>query len=203
MAFSVNAPTLDQTTAALKKAGFVLFSEDDTPYNLNIVGVRTLDPALGSFNDWLCVFFKYLGVWHYYAGRCTTEPGLYYSMTKLLNPEGAAIIKEGQYRAAYKFGLHKGKPALEQIKPVPVYRDGDRNSVRTLTPSALPAANNKTNIHYANAMTLTPNVGRWSAGCVVIQDWMFYRLLMNLAETGAKLHGNAFTFTLLDESAHF
>jgi hypothetical protein len=49
-------------------------------------------------------------------------------MANLLNPKGAAILVPGQYCGSHAIGLHQGKyRALRQVKPLPVYRDSNKD----------------------------------------------------------------------------
>jgi peptidoglycan hydrolase-like protein with peptidoglycan-binding domain len=64
----------------------------------------------------------------------TTEPGDYYTDNPM-NPEGAARIKFGQYKA-WSVGIHYGggsepHQALVQDAPITVYRDANRDGLRT------------------------------------------------------------------------
>jgi hypothetical protein len=47
----------------------------------------------------------------------------------ILQPKSTAILAQGQYKGAYKIGLHQGKyKALVEAKPITVIRDYDRNA---------------------------------------------------------------------------
>jgi peptidoglycan hydrolase-like protein with peptidoglycan-binding domain len=64
----------------------------------------------------------------------TTEPGYYYTDNPM-NPKGAARIAFGQYKA-WQVGTHYGggaepHEALVQTAPITVYRDANRDMVRT------------------------------------------------------------------------
>ncbi|GAG43566.1 unnamed protein product, partial [marine sediment metagenome] len=43
-------------------------------------------------------------------------------------------------------------------------------------------------------------VGKWSAGCQVLQDAEHFAFLMTLCERARKKFGNSFTYTLLEEN---
>jgi len=106
----------------------------------NIIYVEGMDPdgtlnadTPNHFNDarLLLVFYdglpKIEGAW-----EATTEPGYYYTDNPM-NPNGAARIAFGQYRA-WQVGLHGYSyphEALIQVAPVKVYRDCNRDMMRT------------------------------------------------------------------------
>ena len=54
------------------------------------------------------------------------------------------------------------------------------------------------NIHRASAHRPSQTVGKWSAGCQVIQDPGHFDFLLYLCEKGQR-HGDTFTYTLLRE----
>jgi hypothetical protein len=71
---------------------------------------------------------KIIGNW-----EATTEPGFYYTDYPM-NPQGAARIKFGQYKSAWQVGIHGNSvphEALVQVRPVTVFRDYNRDMVRT------------------------------------------------------------------------
>ncbi|MEG4210407.1 hypothetical protein [Microcoleus sp. S13_B4] len=106
----------------------------------NIIYVEGMNPdgtlnadTPNHFNDarLLLVFYDGLpqieGAW-----EATTEPGYYYTDNPM-NPNGAARIAFGQYRA-WQVGLHgysHPHEALIQVAPVRVYRDWNRDMMRT------------------------------------------------------------------------
>ncbi|MBD2449572.1 peptidoglycan-binding protein [Nostoc sp. FACHB-152] len=64
--------------------------------------------------------------------QATTEPGRYYTLSPM-NPEGAARIKFGQYKA-WAVGMHgnaERHEALVQVAPITVHRDFNKDFMRT------------------------------------------------------------------------
>ncbi|MEA5506027.1 peptidoglycan-binding domain-containing protein [Halotia wernerae UHCC 0503] len=64
--------------------------------------------------------------------QATSEPGAYYTYNPM-NPEGAARIKFGQYKA-WAVGMHGNADrheALVQVRPITVYRDFNKDFQRT------------------------------------------------------------------------
>jgi hypothetical protein len=55
------------------------------------------------------------------------------------------------------------------------------------------------NIHKAGKDSI--DVGKWSAGCQVFKRQEDFNTFMNLTEEHEKIHGNKFTYTLIDERA--
>jgi hypothetical protein len=186
---------------AVKRKGFVWF--DNGQYNANIIGVRTREhTASNSFDDYLLYIAKdENNDWFFKKYPVTTVPGL----TQFQNPDhkdGVAILESNQqYRAAYKLGFHKGQyKALVQHgkNPVTVYRDNTKDSVINLDPTTKTTGWFGINIHKSgNDSTF---VGDWSAGCQVFKREKDFNEFIQLCEKSAKIYGNFFTYTLLDDS---
>ena len=109
------------------RKGYAFFTKGE--YNLNIIGVRHKGSKITNcFDDYIVVIYNTgneQNVRRVFA--CTTLPGKK-AMEHPVNVVGTAILKEGQYRGAWKIGYHKGKyKALCQKKPIKVYRDNNRN----------------------------------------------------------------------------
>src|SRR5690349_21988428 len=111
---------------ALQKKGYRIFMR---PYELNIVGVRSDNVKPNSFDDAIYVFFQdNVGKLTQHKFSATTDPGTYW-LKNPMNPQGTAILKEGQYIGSHGMGMHRGKYlALVQKRPVTVLRDYDRNA---------------------------------------------------------------------------
>jgi len=167
-------------------------------YDLNIVGIRNeishRKPDL--YADDLYVYWKQSGTWRCFNAAMTTTPGEYYLVHPMRPSQGCAIMAPGQYRGAYKRGLHKGKQALRQHKKVNYYRDNDRDRELDLDPATLQSGIAYLNIHRGGT---SDRVGRWSAGCQVLhpKDMDF---LVELADKQIAVNGwESFTYTLLTE----
>ena len=112
--------------------------------------------------------------------------------------KGTAILKEGQYRGAYKIGYHKGKyKALCQAKPLPVYRDGNKDDKFDLNPLSIDKGIFGINIHKAGDNSTL--VDGWSYGCTVFAKSLDFSSFMRLVEKSANIYGNSFTYTLINE----
>lgn len=185
--------------ALLQKKGYRLFVR---PYELNIVGVRTDNIKPNAFDDAIYVFFNSADgklIEHKFAA--TTDPGTYW-LKNPMNPQGTAILKEGQYLNAYGMGLHRGKyMALVQKHPVTVIRDYDRNAVLDFMNGREDKGLFGINIHRASERGTTKTVDQYSAGCQVFASATEYILFLSLCERHKQLYGNVFTYTLIDERA--
>ena len=199
---------------SLEKKGHAVF-KGGKDYNLNIIGIRTNDMESNTFNDRIVVFWKhpFSGVWELVNFHATTDPGLYYRLHPL-NKMGTAVLKPGQYRGAYKIGLHHHKPALVQHKPITVYRDNNKNNIiDTSGPDVIEDTGMfGINIHRANDNGMSVNVNKWSAGCQVVQNQLRYFMVhgselkfyefdyfMFLIFEAQKNYGSIFTYTLIEE----
>ena len=172
------------------------------PYELNIVGIRSDSTLPSRFDDEIHVFFKNgSGKWIHYIFPVTTDPGTYW-LQNPMSPQGTAILKQGQYKAAYQIGLHRGKYyALVQSKPVTVLRDYDRNAILDFWNGKPETGMFGINIHRASVNGTTKSVDSYSAGCQVFANINDFNLFMQLCEKHKQLYGNSFTYTLIDKRA--
>lgn len=192
--------SLSRLIQTLKRKGYEVFLDDSKDYNLNIVGVRNDHPVLDIFNDWIVIFWRHKGAFYYGCYPATTLPGEYYLIDKLLNRKGAAILVPGQYRGAYKIGMHRNKyPALVQSKQVTVYRDGDKDKEYDYIPETKHSGWFGINLHRAYKNGHAPKVGKTSAGCQVFQRSEDFSEFMAVCSEAKRLWGNRFTYTLIEE----
>lgn len=102
--------------------------------------------------------------------QATTEPGKFYTVNPV-NPQGAARIAFGQYKA-WVDGLHQGKqPALVQRGEVRVHRDLDQNGKRSKTDPIDIGDWFGINQHSTDPNFTPQLVGKYSAGCLVGQNY--------------------------------
>ena len=183
----------------LQKKGYRIFLR---PFELNIVGVRSDSTRPNAFDDTIYVFFNNSeGKLVEHKFQATTDPGTYW-LKNPMNPQGTAILKEGQYLNTYGLGLHRGKyMALVQKRPVTVLRDYDRNAVLDFLNGTPDTGLFGINIHRASESGTTKVVEHYSAGCQVFANATDYLLFMTLCERHKQLYGNQFTYTLIDERA--
>jgi hypothetical protein len=187
--------TAEQIKAAMRAKGHVVFGNE--PYDLNLFGIRTVNDDANAFNDIVGVMYLYKGEWVCLQFPATTDPGLYWRENPM-NVKGTAILKPGQYRGSHKVGTHKGYVALQQKKPLTVFRDADGDSELDFD---VPEQEGifGINIHRASSKRASTQVDKWSAGCQVIADPIHFDMLMELCQAAAEKWGNSFTYTLLTE----
>jgi len=172
------------------------------PYELNIVGIRADSTIPNRFDDEIHVFFENnANQWIHYIFSATTDPGTYW-LKNPMNPQGTAILMQGQYKGAYQIGLHRGKYyALVQRKPITVLRDYDRNAILDFYNGRKETGMFGVNIHHASVYGTTKTVDIYSAGCQVFASINDFNLFMQLCEKHRQLYGNSFTYTLIDKRA--
>jgi hypothetical protein len=190
-------PPVETIIGVMQQKSYRVFS-NKKGYDLNIVGIRSAEIDQEVFNDWLNVFYMQGGRWNGFSFPCTTDPGSFY-LNHPLNVTGTAILKPGQYRGSHKVGRHKNYKALQQNKPVTVYRDDNRNGYLDTEGMSQQKGMFGINIHRSTAHRPSTVIGKWSAGCQVLQDPLHFSFLLSLCEQAAERYGNSFSYTLLEE----
>ncbi len=187
---------LSRIKSILHSRGYVLYTR---PYELNIVGLRSASTQANRFDDQIHVFYKTNGsLWNYHVYSATTDPGTFW-LKNPMQPQGTAILAQGQYVDAYQIGLHKGKyKALVQSKPVTIIRDYDRDAVLDMMNGVKITGYFGIDIHRASLTGITKTVDKYSAGCQVFADIGNFYEFMDLCEKHRQLYGNHFTYTLID-----
>jgi hypothetical protein len=192
--------TKEQIESALKSKGHVWFEDaSNKGFDVNIVGVRnssTGQKVTNAFDDCITLSYKEKGEWKFHCWPATTDPGKK-GVLESKNKAGVARLVEGQYRGSHGIGLHQGKyEALKQFKNVKVYRDDNKD---------LNYDENKTqegvfgiNIHKAGADSTY--VENWSEGCQVFKKSADFDAFMAIVRKARDIHGNSFTYTLIESS---
>ena len=187
---------LNSILSVMKKKEYIIFENGST----NLIGVRGSSSVPNTFNDklyYIClgsrnIFKKY---------DVTTDPGTPY-LLKPINPKGTLIMKPGQHKGLWMIGKHRGKyDALVQVGYCTVLRDNNKNNVLDFN-TTLEETNNNfgANCHKAANGIISKWVGPHSAGCIVHADAnRFDNEFMVDIKHDAKIWGNRFTFTLLEE----
>ena len=190
--------TREQIEAAVKSKNYAWF-EGAKDYDVNIVGVRnstTGDKVTNAFDDTMTVSYKVGGEWKFHSWPCTTDPGKK-GVMEYHNVKGVARLVEGQYRGSHGIGLHQGKyEALKQAKAVKVYRDADRNM--TYSEDKIDEGIFGINIHKAGVDSTY--VENWSEGCQVFKRVKDFEEFMTICRKARDIHGNSFTYTLLESA---
>ena len=188
----------EQIEAAIKSKGYAWF-EGEKDYDVNIVGIRnssTGQRVTNVFDDLLTVSYKVGGVWKFHSWPATTDPGKK-GVLEYHNSAGVARLVEGQYRGSHAIGLHQGRyEALKQAKSVKVYRDADKDLEydETRTQEGIFGIN----IHKAGADSTY--VENWSEGCQVFKKSADFEEFMAICRRAKDIHGNSFTYTLIESS---
>jgi hypothetical protein len=98
-------------------------------------------------------------------------------------------------------GYHAGKyKALCQGKALKVYRDDDKDREYDMLTESIQEGLFGINIHRAHSKHELEEVGKYSAGCQVVQDPNEWNVFINICEEAVKVWGNSFSYTLLKES---
>ncbi len=191
---------LNKLITTLKHHDFDVYEYDKKPYNLNIVGVRSSEIKVNEFNDVLYVFWKYHGLWSMIQMKITTLAGLYY-LENPMNPKGCAILVPDQYKSTYKIDVHNGKytALCQRLNEVKVYRDDDQDTEIDLLEDSIQEGMFGINIHRSSSSKTLEEVGKYSAGCQVIQNPYEFDTLMHLVNLSSVQFGNSFTYTLINE----
>jgi hypothetical protein len=192
--------TKEQIESAVKAKGYVWFEDaNNKGYDVNIVGIRnsaTGDKVTNAFDDHLTVSYKENGEWKTYSWPATTDPGKK-GVMEYHNKDGVARLVEGQYRGSHGIGLHQGKyEALKQAKNVKVYRDANRDL--TYNENKIAEGVFGINIHKAGADSTY--VENWSEGCQVFKKAADFEAFMKICRKARDIHGNSFTYTLIESS---
>ena len=177
--------TLEQLKATMAAKKYAFFEGGE--YNLNIVGIRnssTGNKVTNAFDDKLVVAYQVAGAWVIKEYPITTDNG-----------GGTARLVCNQYRGSHAIGLHQGKyEALKQCGPVTVYRDFTKDGIYQTDKTETGVFG--INIHKAGVDSA--RVDDWSHGCQVFKRVADFNEFMLLAKKAAALHGNRFSYTLIE-----
>jgi len=188
--------TREQVEGAVKAKGYVWF-EGEKDYDVNIVGIRnsaTGQKVTNAFDDTITLSYKVGGQWKFHTWACTTDPGKK-GVMEYHNAAGVARLVEGQYRGSHGIGLHQGKyEALKQAKNVKVYRDANKD----LTYDENKIAEGVFGINIHKAGTDSTYVENWSEGCQVFKRSADFEEFMAIIRKSRDIHGNSFTYTLIE-----
>ena len=188
----------DKIEAAVKAKGYVWF-EGAKDFDVNIVGVRNSDTGnavTNAFDDRITVSYKENGNWVYKEWIITTDPGKK-GVMEYHNAAGVARLVEGQYRGSHMLGLHQGKyEALRQKSNVKVYRDPNKDM--KYDENKIQEGVFGINIHKAGVDSTF--VENWSEGCQVFKRAKDFEDFMVIMRKAAAVHGNSFTYTLIESA---
>ena len=194
--------TREQIEKAVVSKGYKWFADDaNKSYDVNIVGVRNNAPSVAKkvtnvFDDHLTLSFKdEKGAWQFYCWMATCDPGKK-GVMEFHNKNGVARLVPGQYRGVWKIDLHQGKyeALCQRNGNVTVWRDANKDLIfeETKTDTGMFGIN----IHKASKDTKF--VENWSEGCQVFKRTQDFNEFMRICKEASKIHGNHFTYTLLE-----
>jgi len=192
--------TREQVEAAVKSKGYVWFEDaNNKGFDVNIVGIRnsaTGQVVTNAFDDTLTISYKENGVWKFHSWSATTDPGKK-GVLEFHNTAGVARLVEGQYRGSHTIRLHQGKyEALGQAKNVKVYRDANKDL--TYNEDKIQEGIFGINIHKAGVDSTY--VENWSEGCQVFKKSADFDAFMVICNKSKNIHGNSFTYTLIEST---
>ena len=190
--------TREQIEAAVKSKGYAWFDDKaNKGFDVNIVGVRnssTGKKVTNVFDDNLTLSYKENGVWKFFIWSATTDPGKK-GVQQFHNKDGVARLVPNQYRGSHTIRLHQGKyEALGQQKNVKVYRDANKDL--NYDENKITEGLYGINIHKAGRDSTW--VENWSEGCQVFKRVKDFDEFMKICKKAAKIHGNSFTYTLIE-----
>ncbi len=188
----------DKLKRVIETKGYMFF--DNGTYNVNIFGIRNGYDTVNMFDDIIGVAYRdefNNPVVNIY--KATTKPGLHYLKNELGNSKGTAILIPGQYRGCWTLGFHKQYEALVQQgrKIFKVWRDNDSNGKFNPNGKIYEDVTGL-NGHTTSFKTEIDKVGRYSAGCQVIQDDLDFHIFLSIIKKSAFLYGDNFSYTLLE-----
>lgn len=194
--------TLEQIKSAVLKKGYVWFEDTDNQgYDVNIVGVRTSttnDRVTDLFDDFITISYKdENNQWQFHIWSATTDPGKK-GVLEFRNPNGVSRLIPGQYRGCYSIDLHKGQyqALCQRLGRVRVWRDTNRD----LTHDERLVSEGIFGINIHKAGRDTQWVSNWSEGCNVFKRVMDFDQFMKICRRASRIHGNRFTYTLIESN---
>lgn len=130
----------------------------------------------------------------------TTDPGTYW-LENPMNSLGTAVLKPGQWVNCWALGYHQNKPdheALVQVGKITVYRDGDKDKIAESGPT-IDNGLFGVNIHGSNKNGITQSIGKWSAGCMVFNEWVKKEEFISICKQFKESRHNKFSYCLIEE----
>lgn len=189
--------TRQQIEKAVKAKKYLWFNSNKD-YDVNIVGIRnssTGKKVTNVFDDFLTISFRIDGVWQFFIWNATTEPGKK-GVMEYHNANGVARLVPNQYRGVWTIDKHQGKyeALCQRNGDVTVYRDANKDLVfdETKTETGIFGIN----IHKAGRDSTW--VENWSEGCQVFKRVKDFDQFMQICKMAAKIHGNHFSYTLIE-----
>lgn len=196
--------TREQIERAVKSKSYTWFEDaDNQGYDVNIVGVRNnhlsiADKVTNLFDDCLTISYKDESKnWQFFCWSATTDPGKK-GVMEFHNKKGVARLVPNQYRGVWKIDKHQGKydALCQRLGNVTVWRDANKDLIfeEKVTDTGIFGIN----IHKAGLDSTW--VENWSEGCQVFKRVKDFDAFMSICKKAAKIHGNKFSYTLLEST---
>ena len=196
--------TKEQIEKAIKAKGYKWFDDSSNKtYDVNIVGVRNNTPSVADkvtnvFDDSLTISYKdESGNWQFFCWLGTCDPGKK-GVMEFHNKGGVARLVPIQYRGVWKIDKHQGKyeALCQRNGNVTVWRDANRDLLfeEKVTDTGMFGIN----IHKSG--TDSTWVENWSEGCQVFKRVKDFDVFMSICKKAAKIHGNSFSYTLIEST---
>lgn len=156
---------------------------------INLIGIRdTTDIAKDIINDTL-------GYWtkdKIFLCRGTTDPSVFYTLDKASrHPSGTFHLDNGWHEKIWRIGTHKGYEALVNkwdskpelcCKPTRGWRDANYNFVQDVNETLIKDWVG-VNLHRMHETVLQKVIGKYSAGCQVVQDIKNFRHIIDTVKS--------------------
>lgn len=191
--------TREQIERAVKSKNYVWFEDTENKgFDVNIVGVRnssTGKKVTNLFDDCLTISYKENGEWKFFCWSATTDPGKK-GVLENDNPKGVARLVPNQYRSVWSVDKHQNKydALCQRNGDVTVWRD--KNKDLTFDEVETQTGSFGINIHKSGQDSTW--VENWSMGCQVFKRVMDFDIFMSICKKASKIHGNKFSYTLLE-----
>lgn len=194
----------EQIKESVTNKGYKWFNDDNNKgYDVNIVGVRKNGPSVfkkvtNVFDDCITISYKDQdGNWKFHCWNATSDPGKK-GVQQFHNKKGVARLVAGQYRGVYSIDKHQGKyeALCQRLGQVTVWRDSNKDL--TFDEKITDTGMFGINIHKAGQDSTW--VENWSEGCQVFKRVKDFDEFMKIVKKASKIHGNKFSYTLLNST---
>lgn len=174
---------------------------------LNLFGIRSRNSKSDKFDDLGGIAWVDEGGPKLFNFWMTTDPGKYY-LQNPMDKKGCIIMVPGQYIETYGKGLHNGKyECFKQAKRMFYVRDYNKDTELDFdlyrNPESLKIRGfwgmNGTNFHRASENTILNWIGRYSAGCQVVQRPETFKKLIELRDKSVLAGYSLWDYTLFEE----
>lgn len=182
------------------------FEYKEDIWDVNVTGVRAPGKTVTNlFDDTLILTYKdESNQTQTYQFPITTQPGVPW-LKEPYTSVGAAILKPGQYKDAFRFGRHgeSGYEAIVDTKDLVVFRDPNRDLVYDDPNLPTQTGEFGINIHRSNPSGTSKLVNKWSAGCQVFANSEDFKVFLNILTKSYQYKGISkskfrITYTLIE-----